>query len=84
MTGHFHRQHDPRISNDGSLLVFENRTAYGQLGGDTKYITEPQALGYSRILAIDPTSRVIVWEYQGKRKSILYIYPRKIGRITKC
>jgi hypothetical protein len=72
MTGPFHRQHDPMISDNEALLVFDNRTAQGQLGGGAKYITEPQELGYSRILLIDPISRIIVWEYQGTRENPFY------------
>ncbi len=72
MTGPFHRQHDPKISDDGSLLVFDNRTAYGQHGGGAKYLVEPQDLGYSRLIAIDPITRHIVWEYQGTRGNPFY------------
>ncbi len=72
MTGPFHRQHDPQISHDGTLLVFDNRTARGQRGQGAKYLVEPQDLGYSRLLAIDPVSRKIVWQFQGTRKRPFY------------
>ncbi len=72
MTGPFHRQHDPEISRDGGLLVFDNRTAYGQRGGGVRYLTEPQALGYSRILEIDPVSRQILFQYQGEKNRPFY------------
>ncbi|MDZ7722537.1 MAG: arylsulfotransferase family protein [candidate division KSB1 bacterium] len=65
ITGPFLRQHSPRISATGSLLVFDNRTARGQTGGAARYLTDPQALDYSRLLSIDLKSRVVEWQYQG-------------------
>ncbi len=72
MRGPFHRQHCPRVSSDGSLLIFDNRTAYGQNGFKARYLIEPQDLGYSRLLAIDPVRRKIIWQYQGTREEPFY------------
>lgn len=72
MTGPYHRQHDPEIADDGSLLVFDNRTARGQQGKGAQYLVEPQALGYSRVLGIDPQTRAIVFEHQGTPDAPFY------------
>ncbi len=72
MTGPFHRQHDPQISMDGSLLVFDNRTSRGQTGAGVRYLDQPQDLGYSRLLAIDPMDRNIVWSYEGTAQNPFY------------
>jgi len=72
MTGPFMRQHDPQVSNDGKLLVYDNRTAKGQKGVGAKYLTEEQAMGYSRIIEIDPLTRAITWEYQGTADEPFY------------
>lgn len=72
MTGPFHRQHSPVVSSVGTLLVFDNRTTRGRLGGNIKYTRTPQALGYSRLLSIDPVTRDILWQYQGTEASPFY------------
>ncbi|MEM1368378.1 MAG: arylsulfotransferase family protein [Cyanobacteria bacterium P01_H01_bin.15] len=72
MTGPFIRQHDPEVSEDGTLLVYDNRTADAQPGNGDQHFTEPQPLGYSRIIKIDPISREVVFEYQGSEAEPFY------------
>lgn len=72
MTGPFLRQHDPEVSRDGSLLIYDNRTSRGQVGWGAKHLTAPQELGYSRIIAVNPVTRHIVWQYQGSKESPFY------------
>ncbi len=72
MTGPFLRQHDPEVTRDGLLLVYDNRTARGHTGSGSRHLTEPQAFGYSRIVAIDPRTREIAWQYRGSRESPFY------------
>lgn len=52
MTGPFVRQHDPDYLSNGHILVYDNR------GGEAR-------CGLSRILEIDPSSRDVVWSYDG-------------------
>lgn len=47
--GGFHRQHDPKLTDAGTMLIFDNK------GGP----------GLSRVLEIDPFHRTLVWEYRG-------------------
>lgn len=72
MTGPYLRQHDPQITRDGLMLVYDNRTTVAQLGGNSRYLTAKQKLGYSRLIAIDPVSREIEWEYQGTPEKPFY------------
>lgn len=65
VTGPFVRQHDPQVTRDGLLLIYDNRTVRAQLGGEGRYLDKGQALGYSRVIAIDPVTRGIRWEYSG-------------------
>jgi len=55
MTGPYIRQHDPDFTNDGNIIVFDNRT--DDAGGTI--------LGGSRILKIDPNSRNVSIAYNG-------------------
>jgi hypothetical protein len=68
MTGPFLRQHDPQITRDGLLLVYDNRTVRAQLGGKVRYLDKGQQLGYSRVIALDPLTREVRWEYAGSEK----------------
>lgn len=72
MTGPFLRQHDPQVTRDGLLLVYDNRTTVAQLGGNARYLRKKQKLGYSRLLAIDPTARDIRWQYVGTPERPFY------------
>lgn len=46
-------QHDPKILDDGSMLVFDNRKERGK----------------SRVIAIDPETSEILWRYRGNDQS---------------
>jgi hypothetical protein len=48
-TGDYRAQHDPRVIENGNLILFDNRGRPGQ----------------SRVLEIDPLSGETVWEYGG-------------------
>jgi hypothetical protein len=61
MTGPFFGQHDPDFAPNGRIIVFDNR-----ITGN-----EPQ-LGWSRLLEIDPTTREIVWSYEGSDAEPFY------------
>jgi hypothetical protein len=53
--GVLHQQHDPTLTSDGTVLIFDNRAVpYGT------------ALPSSRVVEIDPTSDEVVWQYQGE------------------
>lgn len=71
MVGPFLRQHDPDFDSDNNLVIFDNRTAEGQRNGG-KYMTDPQAFGYSRILKMDPATREVLWEYSGTKDAPFY------------
>jgi hypothetical protein len=72
MTGPFLRQHDPQVTAGGLLLVYDNRTTQAQLGGNARYLRGQQKLGYSRLIAIDPVTRDIQWQYQGTPEHPFY------------
>jgi hypothetical protein len=61
MTGPFLYQHDPDFLPNGHILLFDNRRT-----------DEIPRLGYSRILEINPTSREIVWSYNGTAEEPFY------------
>jgi len=71
-TGPFLRQHDPLVTDDGLLLVYDNRTDQSQLGDNVRYLREPQRFGYSRILALRPATGEIAWEYRGSPEAPFY------------
>ncbi len=62
MIGPFLRQHDPDFTQNGDILVFDNRTD-DSLG---------EILGGSRILSIDPRSRNVNVSYQGNSKNSFF------------
>lgn len=67
MTGPYIRQHDPDFSLDGGILVFDNRVdikSSSDIGGNI--------LGGSRILSIDPVSRLATNVYQGDSDNKFY------------
>ncbi len=67
MTGPYIRQHDPDFISDGGILVFDNRVDinnYNDIGGNI--------LGGSRILSIDPVSRLVTIVYQGDSDNKFY------------
>jgi hypothetical protein len=71
MSGNVLRQHDPDALDNGNILVFDNRTAKGQ-HNEARYLTEPQAFGYSRLVEIDPQSLEVVWSFEGTEEAPLY------------
>ena len=64
-TGPFIGHHDPEVTRDGLVLVYDNRMADGQVGGEREYLPEGEEFGPSRLIALDPVTREIVWEYRG-------------------
>jgi hypothetical protein len=54
MTGPWHRPHDPEPLANGQILLFDNQMMHGQMAG-------------SRVIAFDPASSAIVWQYRGQR-----------------
>ena len=71
MTGPFLRQHDPDLLPDGSISVFDNRTAKAQ-HNEAVHLTARQLFGFSRIIRIDPATQRIVWEYSGTEEAPFY------------
>jgi len=69
--GPFLRQHDPDIFDDGTLLVFDNRTEVFQRT-PIHWLEEPQAWGYSRILRIDPATQQVLWSFEGSKAFPFY------------
>lgn len=61
MTGPFLYAHDPDFLPNGHILLLDNR----RTGGTPR-------LGGSRIIEIDPTTREIVWSYQGTEEEPFY------------
>ena len=71
IAGNVLRQHDPDALDNGHILVFNNRTARGQ-HNEARYLTEPQAFGYSRVVEFDPQTRKVVWRFSGTKKQPFY------------
>jgi hypothetical protein len=71
LTGMFLRQHDPDLQPDGTISIFDNRTARGQFNKAERTV-EPQSFGYSRLLRFDPASQRILWQFQGSREEPFY------------
>lgn len=71
MTGLFLRQHDPDLQPDGTISIFDNRTARGQFNKAARTL-EPQSFGYSRLLRFDPASQRVLWQFQGSREEPFY------------
>ena len=71
LTGLFLRQHDPDLHPDGTISVFDNRTARGQFNMASRTV-EPQSFGYSRLLRFDPVTQRILWQFQGSREEPFY------------
>ena len=46
-------QHDPKVLDNGNILVFDNKGAKGE----------------SRVVEFDPASRELVWKYEGDRSN---------------
>jgi hypothetical protein len=64
MVGPYLRQHDPDILDDGTLLVFDNRMEMKQ-HTPVRWLEQPQAWGYSRILRLDPATQQVLWSFEG-------------------
>jgi hypothetical protein len=71
MVGPFLRQHDPDILDDGTLLVYDNRTETMQ-GTPTRWLEEPQVWGYSRILRLNPATQQVLWSFAGSKAFPFY------------
>ena len=71
MVGPFLRQHDPDIVDDGTLLVFDNRTEMMQRT-PVHWLEEPQVWGYSRILRVDPATQQVLWSFEGTKAFPFY------------
>ena len=71
LTGLFLRQHDPDMLDDGTLLVFDNRTDQSQLNG-ARHLIEPQRFGYSRVVQLEPETQRVVWQYEGTPEHPFY------------
>jgi Arylsulfotransferase (ASST) len=71
MVGPFLRQHDPDIVNDGTLLVFDNRTDTFQ-HTPIRWLEEPQTWGYSRLVRIDPVTQQVLWSFKGSKSFPFY------------
>ena len=71
MVGPFLRQHDPDILNDGTLLVFDNRTETKQ-HTPVRWLDQPQAWGFSRIVRLDPATQQVLWSFQGSKAFPFY------------
>jgi len=71
MVGPFLRQHDPDIVDDGTLLVFDNRTEMMQRT-PVRWLEEPQVWGYSRILRVDPATQQVLWSFEGTKAFPFY------------
>ncbi len=54
--GLWQAQHDPRLLDNGNILVFDNNGNHGK----------------SRVIEIDPLSQDIVWKYEGKPAADFY------------
>ncbi len=57
--GPWRYQHDPRLLDDGSVILFDNEGHTGKHGA-------------SRILRIDPQSAEILWQYAGTQDNYFY------------
>jgi Arylsulfotransferase (ASST) len=64
MVGPFLGQHDPDIFGDGTLLVFDNKAEVKQRT-PVRWLEQPQAWGYSRILRLDPATQQVLWSFEG-------------------
>src|SRR5688572_1000002 len=71
MVGPYLRQHDPDILDDGTLLVFDNRTEMKQ-HTPVRWLEQPQAWGYSRILRLDPATQQVLWSFEGSEAFPFY------------
>jgi Arylsulfotransferase (ASST) len=71
MVGPFLRQHDPDIVGDGTLLVFDNRTEDMQ-PTPVRWLEQPQAWGFSRILRLDPATQQVLWSFEGSKAFPFY------------
>lgn len=54
--GTFHRQHDPKVLDNGNVMLFDNNRRSGR----------------SRVLELDPTDGSTEWMYQGTKESPFY------------
>ena len=64
MVGPFLGQHDPDIFGDGTLLVFDNK-AWVKQSTPVRWLEQPQAWGFSRILRLDPATQQVLWSFEG-------------------
>lgn len=65
MTGPFFGQHDPDFMPDGKILLYDNRIT----GATPK-------LGNSRLLAIDPATKSVMWSFEGTGEQAFYAHGR--------
>jgi len=71
LSGAFLRQHDPDMLDDGTILVFDNRTDESQLNG-ARHLIQPQRFGYSRVVQLDPETQRVIWQYEGTPEHPFY------------
>ena len=65
MTGPFVGQHDPDFLPNGHIMLYDNR-----LSGETP------KLGNSRLLEIDPATKIVVWSFEGEGETAFYAHSR--------
>ncbi len=61
----------PDLLSDGTISIFDNRTDEGQ-HNEAVHLTEPQDVGYSRILRFDPQTQEVLWTFEGSKESPFY------------
>jgi Arylsulfotransferase (ASST) len=71
MFGPFWGQHDPDIFGDGTLLVFDNKADVKQRT-PVRWLEQPQAWGFSRIVRLDPATQQVLWSFEGSEAFPFY------------
>jgi hypothetical protein len=65
--GELAHSHDPRMLDNGNILVFDNGSHRPSMG-----ITRNGMIGFSRVLEVDPGTNKIVWEYMDESRARFY------------
>jgi hypothetical protein len=58
------RQHDPDVLDDGTLLIYDNRTEVRR-EPPFEDLDRPGVFGYSRVFRIDPATTEVLWTFEG-------------------